>query len=122
MMGMTISNLIDFLDTTEIALKPRLEDPNEYLAVQAAFFAMHIAKLIQEVEKGDAKEAYKHMLKEAFLVAEYIHNEADRSVDRKFQKIYFYCLQAQVDLKEHLWVLNLMPSEMKERYKKMFGF
>lgn len=122
MMSMTISNLIDFLDTTEIALKPRLDDPNEYLAAQSAFFAMHIAKLIRKVEKGEAKEAYKHKLKEAFLVAEFIHNEADHSVDRKFQKIYSYCLQAQVDLREHPWVLDLMPPEMKAQYRKMFDF
>ena len=111
---MTISSLIDFLNSTEIALKPTLDYPNEHLAVQAAFFAVHTAKLIREEEKDKVKEA--------FLVAEYIHSEANPSTERKFEKTYFYCLQAQVDLRAHAWVLDQMPPEMKGRYRKMFNF
>lgn len=111
---MTISCLIDFLNSTEIAFNPSLDDPDEHLAVQAAFFAVHTAKLIREEEKDKVKEA--------FLVAEYIHSEANPSTERKFEKTYFYCLQAQADLREHPWVLDLMPPEMQDRYRKMFDF
>ncbi len=114
--------ILGLLDSTEIALKPDLEDPNEYLAVQATFFAMYTVKLIKEVEIRREKETPKDKVKEAFLVAEYIHTEANSSAVIKFEKIYFYCLQAQVNLTKHPWVLDQMPPAMKERYKEMFRF
>lgn len=113
MSEITISKIIDLLDATEISLKPDLDNPHEYLIVQATFFAMHTAKLIREKKKKKVKEA--------FLVVEYIHAEADRSVDKQFQETYFYCLQAQLNINERVRMLSLMPPEMKERYLNMLN-